>query len=33
MQTNGGPQADSKYSWARDIPENIIKDVINLKDH
>jgi len=28
MQTNGGPQADSKYSWARDIPENIVKDVI-----
>lgn len=29
MQTNGGVPNDMKYSWARDIPSNVIKEVIN----
>lgn len=31
MQTNGGPATDSdlKYSWARDIPANVVKAVID----
>ena len=29
MQTNGGVPNDIKYSWARDIPRNIVLDVIN----
>lgn len=30
MQTNGGPAGDSdlKYSWARDIPQNVVRAVI-----
>lgn len=29
MQTNGGVPNDAKYSWARDIPRNIVLDVVN----
>ena len=30
IQTHGGaPQQETKYSWARDIPMNIIKGVVN----
>jgi hypothetical protein len=29
MQTNGGVPNDVKYSWARDIPRNIVLDVVN----
>jgi hypothetical protein len=29
MQTNGGVQSELKYSWARDIPSNIVEQVIN----
>lgn len=28
MQTNGGAEADQKYSWARDIPSCVVEDVI-----
>jgi ADP-heptose:LPS heptosyltransferase len=28
MQPNGGVQSDLKYSWARDIPANVVKAVI-----
>jgi hypothetical protein len=28
MQTNGGVPNDAKYSWARDIPRNIVLDVV-----
>jgi hypothetical protein len=28
LQTNGGAQADIKYSWARDIPSYVVENVI-----
>jgi hypothetical protein len=28
LQSNGGAQTDLKYSWARDLPENIVSKVI-----
>ena len=28
MQTNGGAETEQKYSWARDIPTNVIEEVI-----
>ena len=28
MQTNGGAEADQKYSWARDIPSYVVENVI-----
>jgi hypothetical protein len=28
LQTNGGGDSNVKYSWARDIPHNIVRDVI-----
>ena len=33
LQTNGGAQADIKYSWARDIPSYVVENVIhNFRD-
>lgn len=29
MQTNGGAEADQKYSWARDIPSYVVENVIH----
>lgn len=29
MQTNGGAEADQKYSWARDIPGYVVENVIH----
>lgn len=29
MQTNGGGASDLKYSWARDIPSNVVNEVID----
>lgn len=29
MQTNGGAEADIKYSWARDIPSYVVENVIH----
>jgi hypothetical protein len=29
LQTNGGGEADQKYSWARDIPAYVVENVIN----
>ena len=29
MQTNGGAEADQKYSWARDIPRYVVENVIH----
>jgi len=28
MQTNGGAEADQKYSWARDIPSYVVENVV-----
>jgi hypothetical protein len=28
LQTNGGGDSNIKYSWARDIPHNIVRDII-----
>lgn len=28
MQTNGGAESDLKYSWARDIPSYVVKEVV-----
>jgi hypothetical protein len=30
IQTNGGAQSDLKYSWARDLPFNVVTKVINF---
>lgn len=29
LQTNGGAESDIKYSWARDIPSNVVQNVID----